>query len=74
MDYEVAKPFNTVNRRFAPGSGPGGTVSNTDDIAPFTIAERLERSFIKAPLSTGVEPAALAPRSIKQPPAGTDDK
>jgi hypothetical protein len=82
MDYEVLKPFNTVNRRLAPGAGPGGTISDAEDFSPFTIEERVASEFIKpksevlaiaAPVESGIveEPApSLTRRSLRAPADG----
>jgi hypothetical protein len=44
MTHVVAKPFNTVNRRFAVGA----QVGEADDLAPHSFAELKENGFIAA--------------------------
>lgn len=70
MDYEVLKPFNTVNRRFAPGAGLGSTVNETVDVAPHTLGGLISRRFIqaKSELAVATKPAS-AP--VAQQPAKT---
>jgi hypothetical protein len=72
MDYEVLKPFNSVNRRFAPGPGPGGSISFADDISPFTIEDRLTSGFIK--LRPVPIPADLPAPVSSEPSANTKPK
>jgi hypothetical protein len=44
MSFVVAKPFNTVNRRFAVGA----QVSEGDDLLPHSFAGLKENGFIAA--------------------------
>lgn len=54
-EYVVAKTFNTANRRLAVGA----PVAETDELEPFTFAERLENSYLRP--KVGTEPAAPSP-------------
>ena len=56
-EFEVAKEFNTVNRRFK----VGGPIAESDDITPFTFEERRQRDFIK-PKATPPDPIAAVVR------------
>lgn len=59
MTHVVAKPFKTVNRRFAVGA----EVRETDDLAPHAFADLKERGFIALPAAPANEPArASSPR------------
>lgn len=55
--YEVLKPFNTVNRRLAVGA----TMSDTDDISPFSFDERVASEFLKE--KSDEQPVATTPTS-----------
>ncbi|WP_027578479.1 hypothetical protein [Bradyrhizobium sp. Ai1a-2] len=82
MDYDVLKPFNTVNRRFKPAadadaaSAAGGNiVLDTDDLTPHTIETLEKRGFIKA--RTAKPPVAppankLATAAIEPGPATSE--
>jgi hypothetical protein len=64
MDYEVLKPFKSVNRRFAPGAGPGGSVSDTDDVAPHSIESLCTKNFIEAKNEMVSAPPAPPPNEM----------
>jgi hypothetical protein len=59
----VAKPFKTVNRRFAIGT----VVQENDDLSPHTLADLKDRGFIATPGSAS-EPsrASARPRGSNQ--------
>lgn len=63
MDYEVTKEFSTVNRRFSPGTGPGGTLPASEDIGRMTIESLIAKGFIreKAEMASGVAEPIAAP-------------
>ncbi|TAI67578.1 hypothetical protein [Bradyrhizobium sp. Leo170] len=76
MDYDVLKPFNTVNRRFKPAAdadaasaNDGSIVLDTDDLTPHTIEGLEKRGFIKvraakppvAPPANKLDTASLTP-------------
>ena len=73
MDYEVLKAFNSVNRRFAPGPGLGGTIADTDDISPFTVEERVTSKFIK-PKAQVEEAPQVVPTTKAKAAADSDAK
>ncbi|MHC2251033.1 hypothetical protein ACVILK_000725 [Bradyrhizobium embrapense] len=56
MDYDVVKPFNTVNRRFKPDDDRSNVVRSDDHIEPHTIETLKSRGFIK---EQGDKPAPL---------------
>jgi hypothetical protein len=62
MDYEVAKPFNTTNRRLRPGADV-----TPDDVAPFDWDHLVERGFVVVkPLPAAAEPQPLlAPMPVE---------
>jgi hypothetical protein len=74
MIYDVAKPFKTVNRKFAPGPGPGGSVSDDDDVSPLTIKQLKARNFIKPRADDPVQPAAEPSPAISKPGKGAGEK
>jgi hypothetical protein len=59
MPFVVARPFNTVNRRFAVGA----QVSESDDLSPHSFAGLKEGGFIAAPVAGAGEPRAHSGRS-----------
>lgn len=67
MDYEVLKPFTTVNRRLAPGKGPAGTFAEGDDPRPFELEERVKSGFIKPVAEPVSEAAPAADEPAKSP-------
>lgn len=48
MDYDVLKPFNTVNRRFKPDDDRCNVARSSDDLSPHSIETLEKRGFIKA--------------------------
>lgn len=64
MGYEVLKPFQTVNRKFAPGEGPGGSLDGTEDVSPHTFDTLESRGFIKSKAAAVMAnvPAAAQPK------------
>ena len=73
MDYEVLKPFRSVNRRFAPGPGLGGTVNEADDIEPHTIDSLLAKQFIGPNNEMVSEPVAPPPNKMSADSASFAD-
>lgn len=74
MIYDVAKPFKTVNRKFAPGTGPGSTVSDDDDVSPLTIKQLKARNFIKPRQEQPAQPSAEPVPAITKPGKGAGEK
>lgn len=54
MQYNVVKPFNTVNRRLALGA----TIRDDEVIEPWTFDERRDSGFIKSHDDEGQPTAA----------------
>ncbi|WP_454629530.1 hypothetical protein [Bradyrhizobium cenepequi] len=82
MDYDVLKPFNTVNRRFKPAAdadaasaNDGNIVRDTDDVTPFTIETLEKRGFIKAAVKRlPIAPPANKLDTAGEPAAALSDK
>ncbi|PDT77182.1 hypothetical protein [Bradyrhizobium sp. C9] len=47
MDYDVEKPFSTINRRFKPDDERSNVVSDGDHLEPHSIETLKARGFIK---------------------------
>ncbi len=71
--YDVAKPFKSRIRKFAPGPGPGGVVTDEDDVSPLTIKQLKARNFIK-PRSTEPAAAVIPPPNKMSAPAAQPEK
>lgn len=60
MQYDVVKPFNTVNRRLASGA----SIGDDEHIEPFTFEERVASGFLNVHVD-GEEFAQVAPPTNK---------
>ena len=47
-EYDVVKPFKSVNRRFNPNDERSNVVRDGDDLQPLSIETLEQRGFIKA--------------------------
>jgi hypothetical protein len=56
-EFEIAKPFNSVNRRFKIGA----PINEADDITPFTFDERLSSGYIKPKATPSASAAPVVP-------------
>lgn len=63
--FEVAKPFNTANRRMTVGVA----VSSSDDLTPHSFEERRSGGYVRAV----VEPAAAAAPVVRAPRVKADE-
>jgi hypothetical protein len=70
MQYDVVKPFNTVNRRLVPGS----SISTDEPIEPFTFEERRENGFIKPPEVEQPSIAVVPPANKLRDAASASEK
>jgi hypothetical protein len=61
MSHVVAKPFKTVNRRFAIGV----EIRESDDLSPHSFADLKERGFITAASAAPSSSAANASRAAR---------
>lgn len=71
MDYEVVKPFKTLNRRFAPGPGPGGVVTTADGVSPHTIDSLVAKEFIGSKVIAMAPVASTSPDLLSKPARAT---